>query len=259
MNELQESLIASLKTNACNISDAIKKNKCSLEDFYSFLTISEFKAGFDEAKKLADDFARAQFMKLIQKGEKAAIIEYQKMLRQSDDANEYKRIRRDVMAVFIKSMETKSAVLKEFCHCFNTSKNTAEDYFKNVIIEYSLQSPAQRKKALADNNNSKMAQRFNDNNLSEIDMYRSMLQIALHDAESSEYPSERKGAMDKVIDISRRLEEVQERQRREAEADNTNLVDKVDAILFGSSVKNVERVRDEIDLAEVKAIEKRTS
>ena len=111
MNKLQESLIASLKANACNISDAIKKNNCSLEDFYSYLTVPDFKAGFDEAKQLADDFARTQFMKLIQKGEKTAIIEYQKMLRQSDDANEYKRIRRDVMAEFIKSMETKASIL----------------------------------------------------------------------------------------------------------------------------------------------------
>ena len=62
-----------------------------------------------------------------------------------------------------------------------------------------------------------------------------MLLIALNDSERAEYPSERKGAMDKVIDINRRLEEIQERKRREAESDETNLFDKLDGILAGAN------------------------
>ena len=100
-----------------------------------------------------------------------------------------------------------------------------------------------------------MAKRFLDGDLTEIEMYRSLLQIALHDSENSEYPSERKGAMDKVIDISRRLEEVNERNRREGESDETSLIPKCDALFFGTSVAGCERIMHELNSENIKAIE----
>jgi hypothetical protein len=258
MNNLQKSLIASLKTNACNISDAIKKNNCSLEEFYSFMKVEDFKSGFDEAKQLADDFARTQFMKLIQKGDRQAVIEYQKMLRQTDDANEYKKIRKTVMSILIRYSETKTAVLREFCSCFSCSKNTAEDYFKAVLVEYSLKTPAQRKKDEVANSNTRMAQRFKDGKLSEIDMYKSMMLIALNDSENSEYPSERKGAMDKVIDIQRRLDEIQERKRRDNEQDDVKLTDGFDSLASGMKPEEIAEYRDTLT-REMMAIENANS
>ena len=251
MTPIQKKIILSLKANGCNISDAIKKNKCSLESFYSFFENDDFKNGYEEAKQLADDFARTQFMKLIQKGDKTAIIEYQKMLRQSDTANDYKKIRREVMAVFIKSLETKTAILKEFCNCFGCSKNTAEDFYKRTLIEYSLKTPAQRKKELQENTSGKMSERFSKGELGEVEMYQALMQIALYDAENSEYPSERKGAMDKVIDIQRRLEEINERQRKEAELDDVNLIDGFDSMASGMTPSEIEKMRGELALETV--------
>jgi len=244
MTKLQEALVLSLKSNACNISDAIKKNNCSLEDFHSFMKVESFHSGFDEAKQLADDFARTQFMKLIQKGDRQAVIEYQKMLRQSDDANEFKKIRKSVMAVFIRFLNTKSSVLKEFCLCFNTSKNTAEDYYKTTIIEYSLKSPNQRRKEEAESEGSKMYKRFNEGRLDETEMYQGLLSKALYDAEHSEYPSERKGARDDVIKINQRLDEVNERQRREAEEDDDSLIDGFDSLASGMKPSEIQAYRD---------------
>ena len=171
MKDIQNNVIDSLKSNGCNISDAIKKNNCSLEEFYSYLLIDEFKAGYNEAKQLADDFARTQFMKLIQKGEKSAIIEYQKMLRQSDDANESRRIRREVMSVFIRTLESKAMVLKEFCGCFSTSKSSAEEFYKTVLTEGGLTSPFERKKQRSIDDASSMTVMFKSGKLDELDMY----------------------------------------------------------------------------------------
>ncbi|HIA67105.1 TPA: hypothetical protein EYN98_13805 [Candidatus Poribacteria bacterium] len=49
--------------------------------------------------------------------------------------------------------------------------------------------------------------------------------------------------MDKVIDINRRLDEIQERLRREAEEDEDNLFDKLDASLAGTTPKEIKKLR----------------
>ena len=70
--------------------------------------------------------------------------------------------------------------------------------------------------------------------------------IALNDSERAEYPSERSRAMDKVIDINRRLEEINERKRRDAESDDTNLFDKLDGILAGANPNDIETFRQNL-------------
>lgn len=252
MNKLQESLIASLKTNACNISDAIKKNNCSLEDFYSYLTLPDFKAGFDEAKQLADDFARTQFMKLIQKGERTAIIEYQKMLRQSDDANEYKRIRRDVMRILINSQDTKTACLKEYCQVFKTTKSCAEDQFSNVIAELGLQTPHQRMKEKAKNKENSMADRFNGGNLTEGELLHCMITQSMHDAENSEYPSERSKARQDIRNFTQDARDLEERKRRESEKDKTRLPKLLKAFVMQTNNKGIDKLDG--DMQELKSI-----
>lgn len=52
MNKLQESLIASLKTNACNISLTLKTNDITLKEFESFMEDPEFADKYKEAEQL---------------------------------------------------------------------------------------------------------------------------------------------------------------------------------------------------------------
>ena len=74
---------------------------------------------------------------------------------------------------------------------------------------------------------------FDQGKLSEVEMYTRMLAKSLYDSENSEYPSERSKARADVISINQRLDEINERNRRESESDDTPLVDKLDAVLAG--------------------------
>ena len=78
-------------------------------------------------------------------------------------------------------------------------------------------------------------------------MYSKMLAIALYDSENSEYPSERSRAMDKVIQINQRLDEINERMRREEESDDQNIFDKLDAVLAGVTPGEIDALKQKIN------------
>ena len=239
MTNLQNELIEALKANGCNISSALKKTGASLKQYNEFMSSSDFKQEYIEAVQLRDDFAAAAFMKLIKSGDRAAVIEYQKMQRQREDLNEIKSTKREVMRVLIESQDTKAACLKEYCQIFKGTKSAAEDQFANVVAELGLKTPHQRMKEKSKNEEQQLSTLFDSGKLSEVDMYSRMLSKSLYDSESSEYPSERSRARADVISINQRLDEINERNRREEESDDTPLVDKLEAVLAGVSPDEV--------------------
>jgi len=243
MTNKQQAVIASLIDSSCNVTLAIGENGVTLQEFHEWMKIDKFKEGYDTAIQVRDDAALVAFMGLIDAGDKSATIEYQKMQRQREDVNEIKSTKREVMRVLIESQETKSNCLKEYCQIFKCTKSASEDQFSNVVAEYGLQTPHQRMKEKTTKKNNQMSELFDKGNLTEIEMYQRMLSLSLYDAENSEYPSERAKAMDKVIQINQRLDEINERKRRESEADNTPLVDKLDAALSGSTPEEVAKLK----------------
>jgi len=247
MDKIQLELIAVLRENKCNISNALESfPDLSLGDFYSFMEEPEFKAAYHEAIQIRDDFANTAFMELIDAGDRMATIEYQKMLRQSDTQNEARRIRYETMKILISQSDSKGQCVKNYCLIFKTTKSQSDEFYKTVLTENNLISPFERKKQVDVDNENSMSERFKSGHLTELEMYEAMLLIALNDSERAEYPSERKGAMDKVIDINRRLEEIQERKRREAESDDANIFDKLDAVLAGSTPNEIEGFRNRL-------------
>ena len=244
MTKQQKDIITALKTNAFNISDAIKKNSCSLDDYYGFLKDPDFAAGVAEAKQYANDFGRTQFMKLMQKGDKAAIIEWQRIKSKEDDAYDAKRIKKEFMRVCVDLAETKGRCLKEYCGVFNASSKAAEKQYSAVVAEYNLVTPYERAKLAQKSHSESMSSLFDEGNLTEVEMYSRMLSKALHDSEASEYPSERSRARADVISINQRLDEIHERKRREAEQDETSLIDALDAQLSGVNPSDIEELRD---------------
>jgi hypothetical protein len=155
------------------------------------------------------------------------------MQRQREDINEIKSTKREVMRVLINSQDTKSACLKEYCQIFKGTKSAAEDQYKNVVAELGLQTPHQRMKDKSRQAENQLSVLFDQGKLSEVEMYTRMLSKSLYDSENSEYPSERSRARADVISINQRLDEIQERNRREEESDDTPLVDKLDGVLAG--------------------------
>ena len=247
MTKNQKALIEALKGNGCNVSDALKKTGLSLKDHQQFLLIPDYLDECKEAEQLRNDYATAQFMKLIKKGEKQAIIEFQKMLRQSTDANSLKQIQKEFMRVLIQLASTKTICLKEYCAVFGATQKTAEKQYTAVIAEFNLKTPNERAKERKKKEDSMLSTLFASGKLSEIEMYSKMLAIALYDAENSEYPSERSRAMDKVIQINQRLEEISDRIRREEESDDQNIFNKLDAVLAGVTPSEIDDLKQKIN------------
>jgi hypothetical protein len=233
MDDKQQAVIDSLIESGCNKTLAINENGIDLKTFYEWLKIDEFREGYDTAIQVRDDEALTSFMDLVRSGDRGASIEYQKMQRQREDLNEIKRTKREVMRVLIESQETKAACMREYCHIFKCTKSASEDQFANVVAEFGLKTPHQRMKEKSTKQDNLMSTLFDEGKLSETDMYSRMLSKALYDSEASEYPSERSKARADVISINQRLEEINERQRRESESDDTPLVEKLDAVLSG--------------------------
>ncbi|MCK5616546.1 hypothetical protein KAR91_82550 [Candidatus Pacearchaeota archaeon] len=247
LTKKQKALGSALLDSMGNVTLATGETGTTLQDFHAWLKIEDFKEIYDTAIQIQKDQALAQFMGLIDAGDRAAVIEYQKMQRQSEDVSEAKRVKREVMRVLIQSQETKSACAKEYCQIFKCTKNAADDQFDNVVAEYGLETPHQRmkrKKAQVENS---AQERFERGELSEKDMLRCMLSQSLHDMEKSEYPSERSKARQDVLNIKREMQEVVERERREAESDDNAWCDETDAALAGVSPGEIAALKEKIN------------
>lgn len=247
MTESQENVLSILNNNGCNISNALDSCGVSLEEFEGFLRNAEFEKYFKSAKQRADDLTRQQLDNLCAKGDRAAIIEKNKLLRQSDESNESKRIRRDTAAELIDLCGTKHEVLKKFCNIFKCSKNSADDFFKAAITEYGLDTPAARNKKERAKNSRKLISQFEAGELTQESSLRGLYKICLKDAQDSEYPSERKGAIDQSLKIMEFIHTLEDRRKREAEQDNIPLYLKVDALLMSSSPQRVEEIQEKVN------------
>lgn len=251
LTKKQKSLGAALLDSMGNVTLATSESGTTLQDFHSWLKIAEFKEIYDTAIQVQKDQALAQFMGLIDAGDRAAVIEYQKMQRQSEDISEAKRVKRETMRVLIESQETKAACVKEYCQIFKCTKNAADDQFDNAVAEYGLETPHQRMKRKKLDKDNTAQERFERGELSEKEMLRCMLSQSLHDMEKSEYPSERSKARQDVINIKREMQEVVERERRESETDNTKLPLLLKAFVMRTSVERVKELEENL-----KSIEK---
>ena len=231
LTKKQKSLGAALLDSMGNVTLATSESGTTLQDFHSWLKIAEFKEIYDTAIQVQKDQALAQFMGLIDAGDRAAVIEYQKMQRQSEDISEAKRVKRETMRVLIESQETKAACVKEYCQIFKCTKNAADDQFDNAVAEFGLKTPHQRMKERKSNHENSMAERFKSGNLSESELLQCMISQSMYDAEHSEYPSER--------------------NRRESESDNTKLPLLLKAFVMRTSVDKIKDLEKGLKSLEV--------
>jgi len=247
MTESQENVLSILNNNGCNISNALDSCGVSLDEFEGFLRNAEFERQYKFAKQRSDDLTRWQLDDLCAKKDRVAIIEKNKALRQSDEANEAKRIRKYTIKSLINLCPTKTEALKLFCEIFQCSKNTADDFFKAAIIEYGLDTPAARNKKDRAKNSRKLISQFEAGELNQESSLRGLYKICLKDAQDSEYPSERKGAIDQSLKIMEFIHTLEDRRKREAEQDNIPLYLKVDALLMSSSPQRVEEIQEKVN------------
>ncbi len=253
MTDKKKAMLATLRENYCNISDALNDNDLKLSDFHEFLEDEDFQKGYDACQQVRDDYARSQLMSLIESGEKTAIIEYNKQLRQSGDIAEAKMIRKKTMKILIEMAETKTKVLQEFCDIFKVGKTHAEDLFKEAIIEFKLITPHERQKIAREERASTLKERFNNGDLSEIDMLKAMMSDALDTSENAEYPSERSSARRDVLDIQRRLDEIQERENNKSKMSASTLFERIDSAVFDAPIEKIKEAHEHYNKLETTA------
>ena len=192
-------------------------------------------------------------MSLIENGEKTAIIEYNKQLRQSGDIAEAKLIRKKTMKSLIEMAETKTKVLQEFCDIFKVGKTHAEDLFKECIIEFKIKSPHERHKDEKALKASTLKERFKKGDLSEIDMLKGLMADALETSENAEYPSERANASKLVLDIQRRLDEIQERENNKSKMSASTLFERIDSAVFDAPIEKIKEAHEHYNKLETTA------
>ena len=253
MTKKQKELIEILRGNYCNVTNAIDEVGITLEDFHTHLMNEDFKKAYDTCQQANDDLARNAMMTLVKAGEKSAVIEYNKQLRQSGDLAEAKMIRKKTMRSLIQLSETKNDVLKEFCDIFKVSKAHADDLFKEAIVEYKLMTPHERQKIKLQKKESSLKERFEKGELTELEMYRGMMADALETSQNSEYPSERTGAQKQVLDIQRRLDEIQEREDRKARMTTASLFERIDSVVFDAPVEEIRALKEKVNKIETTA------
>jgi hypothetical protein len=254
MNVLQNSFIESLIGSDCNVSKSCLDNEVELKQFHEWMKDDSFREGYDTAIQVRDDEALSSMMRLVREGDRSAVIEYQKMQRQREDINEIKSTKREVMRVLINSQDTKSACLKEYCQIFKGTKSAAEDQFANVVAELGLQTPHERMKSKKSKHDNKMSEMFLRGELLEPEMLKRLMALSLDDAENSEYPSERQRATEKVLLLKTSIEDMNERIRREDEADECGLIEGFDVLASGMSPDRIAEYKKEL-IIELLAIE----
>lgn len=244
--DIKDRLFEELRKNFFDVSGACEVVGVSLDRFNSYKDCEYFQSGLADARQWRDDFALRGFKELIEDKNAQAIIEYQKMLRQSDDKNEALNIRKKTMRYLIETADTKALALRKYSDIFGESAKVGEKFYQVAMTEYGLMSPQQRKKDLIKNEDSKLSVMFANGNLDEVGMIQGLLQKQLEDAENAEYPSERAKATEQSIKLTQRLDEIQERKRREEESDETSVFDKLDAVLARTTPDKIDELKEQI-------------
>ena len=239
-------LIETLKENNFNISAAISEIGVTLSEFNSCRSDEFFREGLDEARQIADDNAREKLLKLVDSGNASAIIKYNEWLHKRESEGFDDTVKKKVMKFYIDHAETKSKCLREFSAVFEVSEKVAERFYNLSKTEYNQIDPKERIKKQKKESSRKLSNLFDAGKLDEMGMLAGLLRQALYDSEHAEHPSERAKAAELTIKLTQRRDELEEKARREAEEDDANLFDKLDAVLSGTTPEDIAEVRAQI-------------
>ena len=243
--EKKESFLNAYKTHYGNLSKALKTSGVKAKDFDRFMDAHDFKMEVEAVKQYQDDFILGKFLDLVESGDPRAIIEARKMQKERASGIDVQELRTKSMIYFINTAESKGKALAEFCDWFMVAESTAESFYKKTIIENKLKSPLERKKQRDKEYLKRLDVRFDDNAIDEITMYRELIRIQLSIIEDAEYPGEKAKASSEVLNLTRRLDEIQEREDKKRARSNEEISVLMDAQLFGITTDEVKRLEFE--------------
>jgi len=122
---------------------------------------------------------------------------------------------------------------------FNCTKYRANQIFTDCLAQNDLESPTAKNKKHEENIESSLYKRFEKGDLDELQMYKELVADALRMSQFASREDVRINAGKLVMTYQERLDQVQERKRREEESDDMALVDKLDAALSGSTPSEI--------------------
>ncbi len=251
--EKKEKFLIAYKKHIGNLSDSLAESGISAKDYNKFLDEPRFKEEIEAVQLIKDDLVNSAFSGLIESGSERAIIEAKKMQKERSHGIDIQDIKVKAMIFFTKKSDTKGEILTEFCDWFKVAESTAESFYKKVKTENRLKSPLERKRQKDKEHSKRLDVRFDDNAIDELTMYRELIRIQLSIIEDAEYPGEKAKASSEVLNLTRRLDEIQERENRKVARSNEDVSTLMDAQLFGISIEEVKRLEFEYNGKKIEA------
>ena len=242
----KEHVLTNLSLNHCIISDAID-DVCTREEFDQFYdSDKDFKEQVQRMEINRDDTVRKAQMKLIMSGDSKQISEYMKDVR-SSQGDILGGIQRETMLYIVQHAKNNSEAIEAFMRVFNCTKYRANQIFTDCLSQNDLESPTARNKKHEENIELSLYKRFEKGELDELQMYKELVVDALRMSQFASREDVRINAGKLVMTYQERLDQVQDRIRREEESDDQNIFDNLDAVLAGVSPGEIADLKDKIN------------
>ena len=243
--EKKEKFLKAYVANFGILSDALRDSGVTAKDYNKFMEAPLFNEEVQHVELMKEDLINSSFIRLVQSGDPRAIIEARKMQKDRKEGLDVQEIKTKAMIYFTEKSDTKGEILTEFCDWFNVAESTAESFYKKTKIEHRLKSPLERKKQKDKDYAKRLDVRFDDNDIDELTMYRELIRIQLSIIEDAEYPGEKAKASSEVLNLTRRLDEIQERENKKKARSNEDISTLMDAQLFGITIEEMKRLEFE--------------
>ena len=156
-----------------------------------------------------------------------------KDLNKSTDGDTLGSIQRGTMLYIINSADNNSYAIDAFIKIFGCTKYRANQIFSDVLKENGIESPTARNKKKEENLEKSLFRRFERGELDKEEMYSELVKDALYMSQHAGREDVRINAGKLIMQYDEHLQNERDRKRREAESDDTALVDKLDAALSG--------------------------
>jgi len=253
MTKKQQQILENLAVNHCIISDAIDE-VCSRQDFEKLMDDKVFRSAVKDLEKKRDDFVRVAQMDLIASGDSKLTLEYIKDLNKTSGEDVLGTIQRETMLYIAETAKNNSDTIDSFQKIFRCTKYKANQIFNDVLAQNDIESPTARSKRKVDNLEKSLYRRFERGELNKIQMYQELIKDALYMSQFASREDVRMNAGKLVISYDEHLSSEQEKQRREAETDETDLVDGFDSLASGMKPSEIKKYKEAL-IREARSIE----
>lgn len=191
--------------------------------------------------EMADEIKDA-FMELIRQGNDRAILQGQKQVY---DAEKFfcQEFEDKVTCWIIKLADSSRQVHAILADLFGYARSTAENNYKRCVQQYQLETPHEKQKRLKAERKEHIRERFRDGNLSEVDLLKFQMEEMLEQQAMAEFASEKVQTSKQMLDITRRLDEIQEREERAKRMSSFDIQTRLDAIVFGTAPEQIEELK----------------